>query len=104
MIDVLMTPSKAYRGRCDHQLLAAGREHPKNSRKRAPGPSPTHGALKGCSGIPGPTTRVQLIDGLKRTKEQPTSLPAGAMLPYHPPLPVSCPAGRNDGRELTCSW
>src|SRR5271165_3069377 len=52
MIDVLMTPSKAYRGRCDHQLLAAGREHPKNSRKRAPGLLRNPG-----SNYPGPTNR-----------------------------------------------
>src|SRR6516225_10986960 len=42
-----------------------------NSRNRAPGPSPTRGALRGARESP-----VQLIDELNRTKETPTSLPA----------------------------
>ena len=43
----------------------------KNSRNRAPGPSPTRGALRGARESP-----VQLTDGLNRTTETPTSPPA----------------------------
>src|SRR6516225_8090880 len=43
----------------------------KNSRNRAPGPSPARGALRGARESP-----VQLTDGLNRTKETPTSPPA----------------------------
>jgi hypothetical protein len=41
-----------------------------NSRNRAPGPLPTRGALRGAR-----ESRVQLADGLDRTKEIPTSPP-----------------------------
>ena len=43
----------------------------KNSRNRAPRPSPTRGALRGARESP-----VQLTAGLNRTKETPTSPPA----------------------------
>src|SRR5262249_11251847 len=43
----------------------------KNSKNRAPGLSPTRGALRGA-----PESRVQLANGLKRTKEKSTSVPA----------------------------
>src|SRR6266702_4792379 len=55
-----------------------------NSRNRAPGRSPARGALRGAR-----ESRIQLTDGLIRTKETPTSPPAPsyAIIParsFHP--------------------
>src|SRR6266704_3720194 len=66
-----------------------------NSRNRAPGRSPARGALRGAR-----ESRIQLTDGLIRTKETPTSPPAPsyAIIParsFHP-LRVG-----NAGGELT---
>jgi hypothetical protein len=60
----------------------------KNSRNRALGPSPTYGALGSAR-----ESRVQLTDGLNRTKETPTSSPAGAGPSYHWPRPRFMPCG-----------
>jgi hypothetical protein len=50
----------------------------KNSRNRAPEPLPAHGALRGA-----PAFRVELRDGLSRTKQNPTSVPVALGQCYH---------------------
>lgn len=59
-----------------------------NSSSRAPEPLPARGTLRGAQ-----TSRIQLRNGLSRTKETPISLPATLPHPYHAPSPSFMPSG-----------